>query len=270
MKDNFSLILRVVCLIALLNTQAVHAGFLSQFFANVASDSLQSKGKGTDPLLKEKKIQAALAVMNFYQGKLDGDFDTFESRTGIKKFQKAYNLEETGFLSELEKSQLTYLSNLFTDLKKKDVDKQKKVAIYDEIDSAKESILNKSLIQQYLPFLEAEVYSVRIIAELEDADVYINEKKVSTILLGYSPQTLTPGSYDIEVKQITEDEEWLFSGRANIDVSSLTNVEIDIKKEPTEKRVARLKEEARIREEKRLALWNSTDYIKDDCPLPLN
>lgn len=241
-----------------------YAGFLSQFFANVASDSLQNQGRGSDPLLKEKKIQAALAVMSFYQGKLDGDFDTFESRTGIKKFQKAYNLEETGFLSELEKSQLTYLSNLFTDLKKKGVDKQKKVAIYDEIDSAKESILNKTLIQKYLPFLQEEIHSVRIIAELEDADVYVNGQKVSTILLGYSPQNLQPGSYDIKVKQVTEDKEWLFSGSASVDVSSLINVEIDIKKEPTEKRTARLKEEARIKEEKRLALWNSKAYIKDD------
>lgn len=56
----------ILILCILVNSTPAQAGFLGTFFANVASDSLQNKNNGrytSDPLIKEKKIQAALAVM---------------------------------------------------------------------------------------------------------------------------------------------------------------------------------------------------------------
>ena len=76
--------------IILLFSNHSYAGFLSTFFANVASDEFKNRNS-TDPFINEKKIQASLAVMAFYKGELDGDFNTFESRRGIKAFQKAYD-----------------------------------------------------------------------------------------------------------------------------------------------------------------------------------
>ncbi|WP_042153659.1 MULTISPECIES: hypothetical protein [unclassified Pseudoalteromonas] len=168
-----------ISLAALFSVSPVaNAGFFSTFFANVASDSFQKNGRGNStPNLKEKKIQAALGVMALYNGKLDGDLDTFESRTGIKKFQGQYNLDQTGFLTDTEKSQLVYLSNLYVSLKKKGVTESKKIAIYNEIDSTTDSMVNKTLIEEYLPFLSDDKYKLRITSEHEDATVYIDGKK---------------------------------------------------------------------------------------------
>lgn len=264
--------LLVLVLVYGVKVPLAHAGFLSQFFANVASDSLKGNGKGSsaDPKIKEKKIQAALAVMGFYDGKLDGDFDTFDSRTGIKKLQKHFSLEETGFLSEQEKSQLTYLSNLFVSLKGKEVNEAKKLAIYDEIDSAKKSMLNKGFVEEYLPFFVTTLHPVRIIADLEDAKIWVNNNESSPILLGYSPLELEEGEYEIKIEKLSDDGEWLYSGKKSINVNGSLNSKITFDKAATKKRKMRLAQEAELKriaaekEERRLkALWDSSEILED-------
>lgn len=276
--------IRPIALFAILLFQpiTVYAGFLSTYFENLASASLQKNGGDlTSPKLKEQKIQGALAVMQFYDGRLDGDFDTFESRTAIKKLQEKFNLEQTGFLSDKEKRQLTYLSNLYASLKIKNIKKSKQIAIYDEIDSTIDSMINKTFIQEYLPCLNEKLHSVRVIADLEDAKVIINGQETSTILLGYSPLLLVSGEYEIEVKKFSEDNEWLYSGKKTININNIANVDITITKNETNKRKerfedesnkrknrfkdeARIKEEANIKEENRLSLWNSREIIDDN------
>jgi hypothetical protein len=281
--------IKPIALVAILLFQPilVHAGFLSTYFENVASDALQKNSLDSiNPELKKQKIQGALAVMGFYGGKLDGDFDTFESRTAIKKLQEKLNLEQTGFLSDKEKSQLTYLSNLYASLKSKDIKKPKNIAVYDEIDSTQESMINKTLIQEYLSFLNEKLHSVRVIADLEDAKVFINGQETSTILLGYSPLLLKSGEYEIEIKKFSENNEWFYSGKKTVVIEDLSNIDIAITKNETNKRKERIKNEAekrknrskenasqrkyrskkgaRIKEEKRLSLWNSKEIIEDD------
>jgi hypothetical protein len=281
--------IKPIALVAILLFQPilVHAGFLSTYFENVGSDSLQKNSlDSTNPKLKKQKIQGALAVMQFYNGKLDGDFNTFESRTAIKRLQEKLNLEQSGFLSDKEKNQLTYLSNLYASLKSKDIERPKKIAIYDEIDSTKESMINKTLIQEYLSCLNEELHSVRVIADLEDAKVFINGQETSTILLGYSPLLLESGEYEIEVNKISENNEWVYSGKKTVVIKNLSNIDIEITKNETVKRKNRIKDEAekrknrskkdasqrknrskegaRIKEAKRLSLWNSKEIINDN------
>jgi hypothetical protein len=69
-----------MAIILLSFTPLSHAGFLSQFFANVASDSLKSNGKSgqaaTDPVIREKRMQGALGAMGYYHQFPDGDLNT--------------------------------------------------------------------------------------------------------------------------------------------------------------------------------------------------
>ena len=212
----FKKILLLMVGFTLLIPNYTYAGFWSQFFANVASDSLKGT-ESRDPLIKEKKIQGALAVMGFYNGKATGDFDTFESRTAIKKYQKNFNLEETGFLSDKEKSQLAYLSSLFTELKKGKPSESKRNSIFDEIDSTKSSMIQKGFLEKNLSFLSEEKSVLRVVSSEEDADVYINNKKVGNILLGYYTQPIELGSYNIEVKK--SFKHWEEIGKKSISIS---------------------------------------------------
>lgn len=192
-----------------------HAGFFGSFFANVASDSLQSNGRSIYKT-QEMKIQATLGVMALYDGKLDGDLDTFDSRVAIKKFQKKYNLETTGLLSDTERNQLVYLSNLYVSLQKKGTNKSKKLAIYDEIDSTTESMTKKSLVDEYLPFLSDKKNKLRVMSELEDASVYLDGKEVGLIQLGYFTIRLDAGEYDLKI--LKKEEFFDFSTNKKITI----------------------------------------------------
>lgn len=233
-------------------SSSVQAGFWGSFFANVAADSVSGKRSSRDPLLSEKKIQGALAVMGHYNGKPDGDFDTFESRTAIKRFQASNGLEETGILSEHEKSQLSYLSNLYTSIQKKGVEQTTKNAMYDEIDSAIDSMRSKGLVEEYLGFLSPDTFSLRIISSQEDADVYLNQNKVGQVTLGYLPLQLESDNYDIKVEQFSKDGEWRYTGTNTSELKQNLNLEISVEKNETPKRIARL-EKIKVGKEARLA-----------------
>lgn len=231
------------------------AGFWGSFFANVAADSISGKHSNRDPLLKEKKIQGALAVMGHYKGKADGDFNTFESRTAIKRFQVSNGLEETGILSEHEMSQLSYLSNLYASIQKKGVKQTTKNAMYDEIDSAIDSMRSKGLVEEYLGFLNPELHSLRVISTQEDADVFLNGEIVGQISLGHLAIKLESNSYSIKVQQFSEDGEWQYIGEKEAKLEQNTNIELASKKTATTKRLTRLKKEkadkeARLAKEK--------------------
>ncbi len=239
----------------------VQAGFLSQFFANVASDSLQNNGRGNSAIvnLQEKKIQGALAVMGHYSGKLDGDFDTLESRLGIKNFQKEFNLEPTGFLSNKEKSQLTYLSNLYTGLSEDGIEYKKRDLIFKEIDET---------IGTFDPNnINNELHSVYIVSDIEEGIVVINGKEISSIKLGYSPLHLTKGEYLIEIKKLSDDGEWAYSGKKSINVKKSFSVKIKSNKVATDKRKSKLYKENADKQGKALALWESSHVYNDNINL---
>ena len=228
-----------------LSSISVHAGFLSQFFANVASDSLKSNGsngqQAIDPSLREKKMQGALGAMGYYKQYPDGDLNTFESRIGIKQFQKFLGAEQTGMLLNTEKEQLLYLSNLYTELKKANIADNKKYAVYEEIDATIDAMSHKDFYEGVLNYFDS-TEKARVIASEEDATVYIDGKEVGTILLGYFTARLTPGSYKIKVEKFTEDGEWQItnSRQTTIKGNETNIVEISLDTLPTAQRNSRI------------------------------
>jgi len=61
----------------------------------------------------EKKIQKSLAALGFYHGKIDGEVNSYETRSAIKAMNTAYEIGNTASLSPKAKDALIYLGDLF-------------------------------------------------------------------------------------------------------------------------------------------------------------
>lgn len=66
----------------------------------------------------EMKIQRALKSLGFYRGPIDGQINSFETRTAIKELNRAYEIDDTAYMSPQERDALVYLGTLL------DFDKQ--------------------------------------------------------------------------------------------------------------------------------------------------
>ncbi|WP_294955934.1 peptidoglycan-binding protein [Sulfurovum sp.] len=62
----------------------------------------------------EKRIQKALAGLGFYHGTIDGEVNSYETRSAIKEMNKAYEISQSAAMSNEEKDALIYLGTLFT------------------------------------------------------------------------------------------------------------------------------------------------------------
>jgi len=60
----------------------------------------------------EKHIQMALQSLGFYHGPIDGQINSFETRTAIKELNRAYEIGDTAYLSPQERDALTYMGTL--------------------------------------------------------------------------------------------------------------------------------------------------------------
>ncbi|WP_456433256.1 peptidoglycan-binding protein [Nitratifractor sp.] len=60
----------------------------------------------------EMKIQRALKSLGFYRGPIDGQINSFETRTAIKELNRAYEIGDTAYMSPQERDALIYLGNL--------------------------------------------------------------------------------------------------------------------------------------------------------------
>jgi len=61
----------------------------------------------------EKRIQKALTSLGFYKGKLDGEVNSFETRSAIKAMNVAYGISNNASLLPQVKDTLIYLGTLF-------------------------------------------------------------------------------------------------------------------------------------------------------------
>ncbi len=59
------------------------------------------------------KIQKSLAALGFYHGKIDGEVNSYETRSAIKAMNNAYEIGDTASLSPKTKDALIYLGDLF-------------------------------------------------------------------------------------------------------------------------------------------------------------
>jgi len=60
----------------------------------------------------EKRIQQALKNLGYYRGPIDGQINSFESRTAIKEFNRAYEISDSAYMSPQERDALIYLGTL--------------------------------------------------------------------------------------------------------------------------------------------------------------
>ena len=102
-----------------------NAGFfsdvLSSSIANtLTKDKTQVRSVEDKEKLDSKKIQIILKTLNFYDYKVDGDLNTFDSRNAIKKWQQTkktgflgfFEDAPTGILSDEDKLKLLYFGDL--------------------------------------------------------------------------------------------------------------------------------------------------------------
>lgn len=61
----------------------------------------------------EMKIQKALSSLGFYRGPIDGEVNSFETRTAIKEMNKAYEISDNASLKPEAKDALIFLGTLF-------------------------------------------------------------------------------------------------------------------------------------------------------------
>lgn len=61
----------------------------------------------------EKRIQKALASLGFYKGKIDGEVNSFETRSAIKEMNIAYGISNNASLLPQTKDTLIFLGTLF-------------------------------------------------------------------------------------------------------------------------------------------------------------
>ncbi len=61
----------------------------------------------------EKKIQKALASLGFYHGRIDGEINSFETRSAIKAMNEAYEISHTASLKPEARDALIFLGTLF-------------------------------------------------------------------------------------------------------------------------------------------------------------
>jgi peptidoglycan hydrolase-like protein with peptidoglycan-binding domain len=61
----------------------------------------------------EMRTQMSLAALGFYGGKIDGNINSYESRSAIKKMNESYGLSSSSALTPESKDQLIYLSHLY-------------------------------------------------------------------------------------------------------------------------------------------------------------
>lgn len=61
----------------------------------------------------EKKIQKSLTALGFYQGAIDGEVNSYETRSAIKAMNNAYEMGDTSSLTPKAKDALIYLGDLF-------------------------------------------------------------------------------------------------------------------------------------------------------------
>ncbi len=61
----------------------------------------------------EKKIQKSLTALGFYHGKIDGEVNSYETRSAIKAMNIEYKISETSSLELKTKDALIFLGDLF-------------------------------------------------------------------------------------------------------------------------------------------------------------
>jgi peptidoglycan hydrolase-like protein with peptidoglycan-binding domain len=82
--------------------------------ASSQQQAVKSQQRYTAPQESDElKIQKALASLGFYRGPMDGEVNSFETRSAIKEMNKAYEISDNASLKPEAKDALIFLGTLF-------------------------------------------------------------------------------------------------------------------------------------------------------------
>ena len=111
----------------------------------------------------------------------------------------------------------------------------------------KKGIKMKKIIILFILFLTTIVYAekskIGVSSNTEGAYIYVDDKKIATIGIGYTSLLLEEGNHTIKVEKTSKNKDWLYSGKKTIFVSDDTsfNIHIQTRKTASEYRLNRLK-----------------------------
>ncbi len=111
---------KTIAMIAMLLPLTTHAGFWSSVAGGLVANSLTSSGKNSKGIdshqSDEMKVQQALYGLDLYDGNLDGNLNSIESRSAINKFQKKYDIKVSGILENNHIQHLLYIHEIYMKL----------------------------------------------------------------------------------------------------------------------------------------------------------
>ncbi|NVJ52821.1 MAG: DUF1566 domain-containing protein [Campylobacteraceae bacterium] len=108
---------------------------------------------------------------------------------------------------------------------------------------------------------------VRVVADLEKADVLVDGKKLGQIRIGYSTFSLPTGEHKISVEKYSKNKEWKYISSKSVEIKAdnINYVEFEkIEKKPTQKRLDRLAKEEADKKAYLASLWNSKEIVEDE------
>ena len=73
----------------------------------------KSKKRTIHVMSNQQKIQKSLLALGFYHGAVDGEVNSYETRSAIKAMNQAYHIDESASLMPKTKDTLIYLGDLF-------------------------------------------------------------------------------------------------------------------------------------------------------------
>ena len=206
----------LILVIVLLNSPA-NAGFWTSLAGGVVANSLTSSGASSngvniDAKADEKKVQQVLIKLGFYNTNIDGNLNSFETRNGIKQFQKYYLSEPTGTLETKEIQDMLYMHDLFKNYKQewkypKEQDSAKILNIYHSFDKFEDKIRNRNasyLKKAEMLFSKPQYLSTKLKKEMETRRKNIRDMLTDYGFKGY-PKDIEGIYFDKYTKLVWSD-----------------------------------------------------------------
>jgi len=169
---------------ALMGASSVNAGFwsntLGTMAGNAMSGSTSSGGQNdVDATKTEKRIQQVLTKLGYYESNIDGDLNTFETRSAIEELQSYYGLDDNGILSETEKQDILYMHDLLKNYKMEwqypeDKDSKKLKKIYKAFDKLEKRFSKGKFAKTYL--------SNKFKKEIKERRAYLDKETEANLL----------------------------------------------------------------------------------------
>lgn len=162
-------IVLIVSMVILFSVSA-SAGFWSSALGTAVGSSGSSTNNyyGKDETKTPKKIQQTLSKLGFYSSKIDGNLNSFDTRSAIEEFQTYYGLKDSGILSEANKQDLLYMHDLLKNYKlelknPQDKDSKRLKKLYKAFDKLENKLSNNKLSKEYMSVkFKKEIKSRRV------------------------------------------------------------------------------------------------------------